>query len=310
MIEARGLTKQFGERTAVDHLDLTVGARGVVGFLGPNGAGKTTTMRMLTGFLPMSDGTAIVAGHDVFEEPEKVKARVGYLPETPPLYPELTVGEYLRFVAELRGIARSERLVRVGRAMERTGLQGFERRPIAQLSKGYRQRVGLAQALVHDPPVLILDEPTSGLDPAQVVGVRALVRELATERAVVLSTHVLAEVDAICSRVVIVHQGRVAGDGTVEELGRKLGRGPWVEFAFRSDATAAEADLSVLTEVTEIARLREGPEHSFCLRGGPDLPAALVRLSAARGWHVRSIAPRPASLEEVFLHLVGTESSS
>ena len=308
MIEARGLTKHFGDRVAVDHLDLSVGTHGVVGFLGPNGAGKTTTMRMLTGFLPMTDGTAIVAGHDVFEEPQKVKARVGYLPETPPLYPELTVGEYLRFVAELRGIGRSDRLVRVGRAMERTGLSGFERRTIKELSKGYRQRVGLAQALVHDPPVLILDEPTSGLDPAQVVGVRALIKELATERAVVLSTHVLAEVDAICTRIVIVHKGRIAGDGTVDELGARLGRGPWLEFAFRGEAANVEADLSLLAEATEVTRLRDGPEHRFQLRGTPDLAAAVVRLASARGWHVQAIAPRPASLEEVFLHLVGADA--
>ena len=175
MIEVQGITKRYGAFVAVRDLSFSVGKGRVLGFIGPNGAGKTSTMRVLTGFLPATLGSATIAGFDVFEEPMQVKKRVGYLPETPPLYKELSVGDYLKFVAELRGITGGESLKRIGEVMERVGLRGWERRIVGSLSKGYRQRVGLAQALIHQPPVLILDEPTSGLDPAQMVGVRQLI---------------------------------------------------------------------------------------------------------------------------------------
>jgi len=309
MIEARGLTRTFGQVVAVDGVDLLVDRCGIVGFLGPNGAGKTTTMRMLTGYLPMTDGTAIVAGYDVFEEPLAVKARVGYLPEHPPLYHELSVGEYLSFVAEIRGIARRQRLVRVGRAMERVGLQGMERRLTGELSKGYRQRVALAQALVHDPPVLILDEPTSGLDPAQLVGIRRLIRELADERVVVLSTHVLPEVELLCDRVVLIHRGRIVGDGTVDELADEVGAGPWVELALAGDPQGIEPLLAGLEEVSTLSRLedRSGVAR-YALRGGPRVTEQVAALSAAQGWRVRALVPHRASLEQVFLALVEAEA--
>lgn len=309
MIEARGLTKRFGSITAVDGVDLSVRDRGIVGFLGPNGAGKTTTMRMLTGYLPMNEGRAEVCGFDVFEEPLEVKARVGYLPESPPLYPELSVGEYLRFVAEIRGVARGARLGRVGEVMERVGLRGFERRLLSSLSKGYRQRVGLAQALVHDPSLLILDEPTSGLDPAQLVGIRRLVLELARDRAIVLSTHVLAEVDALCDRVVIIHQGRIAGDGTVESLAAEVGAGPWFELVLSGVGEDALARLSALEAVEEVELLREELGVArFKLRGAAGLAEQAVAMAAGRGWGVRIVRPHRASLAEVFLSLVGGEA--
>ena len=191
MIDVQHLTKSYGPRVAVDDVSFSIGKGEVVGFLGPNGAGKTTTMRILTGFLPATGGDVKVAGYDVFDEPMQVKRRVGYLPESPPLYPELSVGTYLEFAAELRGFYGKERLKRVGRVMEQVGLVGWEQRILGSLSKGYRQRVGLAQALVHEPEVLILDEPTSGLDPTQVMGMRELMRELAATRTVILSTHIL-----------------------------------------------------------------------------------------------------------------------
>jgi ABC-2 type transport system ATP-binding protein len=309
MIEARGLTKRFGSIVAVQGVDLSVGAKGIVGFLGPNGAGKTTTMRMLTGFLPMNEGSAVVCGFDVFEDPLAVKARVGYLPETPPLYPELSVGEYLTFTAEIRGVPRAVRLARVGDAMERVGLRGFERRLLGSLSKGYRQRVGLAQAIVHDPPLLILDEPTSGLDPAQLVGVRALVKELAADRVVVLSTHILQEVDALCDRVVIIHRGRIVGDGTVTALADAAGAGAWTELVLASADNDAAGRLAGLPEITSVEALAsDGGRKRYRLRGGSGHAVAVSALAAARGWPIEALVPHRASLEEVFLALVGSES--
>ncbi len=230
MIEARGLSKRYGERVAVDRVDLTVSKGEVVGFLGPNGAGKTTTMRMLTGFLPPSDGSAAIAGHDVFADPIAARRAVGYLPETPPLYPEMLVGSYLRWVAKIKDVPRARRRAAVERALERCGLTGVRGQVIGTLSKGFRQRVGLAQAIVHDPPVLILDEPTVGLDPLQIREIRGLIRELAAGQGdaahtIVLSTHILAEVEAICRRVMIINEGRKVVDAPLAELtagGRSL----------------------------------------------------------------------------------------
>ena len=304
MIEMRELTRRFGSVVAVDGLTTTVGDRGLVGFLGPNGAGKTTTMRMLTGFLPATSGAAVVCGFDVFDAPLEVKARVGYLPETPPLYPELTVGEYLRFVAEIRGIPRSERLGRVGLAMERVALGGWERRRLSTLSKGYRQRVGLAQAIVHDPKLLVLDEPTAGLDPGQVVAVRRLIRELAEERTVVLSTHVLAEVESLCDRVLLIHRGRLVGDGTVSVLAERVGRGPWVELAVDAPADDLCAAIARVPAVDEVERI---DAHGYRIRGGPAVEPALAAAAAAQGWAVRRLVRHRASLEAVFLALVGEE---
>ena len=226
MIEARGITKRYGDLVAVDDVSFTVGAGEVVGFLGPNGAGKTTTMRILTGFLPATDGTALVDGHDIFEDPLAARRAVGYLPEVPPLYPEMDVVGYLRYVATIKDVPRAQRKQAVERALERCGLAHVHRRVIGSLSKGYRQRVGLAQAIVHDPSVLILDEPTVGLDPIQIREIRQLISDLAGPRdgeaahTVVLSTHILAEVEAICRRVMIIHGGRKVVDAGLEELMR------------------------------------------------------------------------------------------
>jgi len=306
MIEARGLTKRYGRFTAVDAVDLDVQSQGIVGFLGPNGAGKTTTMRMLTGFLPMTSGTATVAGFDVFDQPLQVKARVGYLPETPPLYPELKVGEYLSFVGEIRGLSRSERLKRVGDVMDQVGLREMEKRLTGALSKGFRQRVGLAQALLHDPPVLILDEPTSGLDPAQLVGIRALVRDLAQERVVVLSTHILQEVELLCDRVILINRGKIAGDGTVDSLAQAAGAGPWVEFIASGPDPQSTASLAELTAVSSVSILESNAPNTmrFRLEGSTELVASVAALASTQGWAVHALSPRAASLEDVFLALV------
>ena len=226
MIEAEGLTKRYGDLLAVDGVSFKVEQGEVVGFLGPNGAGKTTTMRILTGFLPPTDGTARIAGHDIFEDPLAARRAIGYLPEAPPLYPEMDVEGYLRYVATLKGVPRRGRGEAVESAMARCGLSHVHRRVIGALSKGYRQRVGIAQAIVHDPPVLILDEPTIGLDPVQIREIRDLLAGLAapkeggTQHTIILSTHILAEVEAICRRVILIHNGRKRVDATLPELTR------------------------------------------------------------------------------------------
>jgi ABC-2 type transport system ATP-binding protein len=223
-IDARHLSKRYGEVLAVDDVSFSVERGEVVGFLGPNGAGKTTTMRMLTGFVPATDGSASITGHDIFSDPLGARRCVGYLPESPPLYPEMSVEGYLRYVATIKDVPRRRRREAVESAIERCGLHGVGRRVIGTLSKGFRQRVGLAQAIVHDPPVLILDEPTVGLDPIQIQEIRALIAELAAPRGdqqrhtVILSTHILPEVEAICRRVILIHQGRKVVDQPLAEL--------------------------------------------------------------------------------------------
>ncbi len=309
MIEAHGLTKRYGPLTAIEDVSFAVTTGEILGFIGPNGAGKTTTMRVLTGFVPATEGRAMVAGHDVFESPLQVKQSVGYLPETPPLYRELTVGQYLGFVAEIRGIPRSDRLRKVGEVMEQVGLRGWERRILGSLSKGYRQRVGLAQALVHDPPVLILDEPTSGLDPGQVAGVRELIARLAGERTVILSTHILREVEALCSRVVIIDDGRIAARGTMEEV-RALAGG--VRYRARVEAedlpaAVVAAAVGALSEVDEVRPLEDG---ALEIRAGGDPRVAVASLVASRGWSLAALERDVPGLEEAFLAVVGREGAA
>lgn len=218
MIEVEGLTKYYGSLAAIEDVSFTVGEREVVGFLGPNGAGKSTTMRVLTGFSPASRGTARVCGHEVHDNPVEVKRRVGYLPENVPLYEEMVLRSFLCYVAEIKGIARSARRAEADRVMERCGVSHMAGRIIGNLSKGYRQRVGLAQALVGSPPVLVLDEPTVGLDPRQIVDIRNMIRELGREHTVLLSTHILPEVTMVCDRVVIINRGRIAMQDTLSNL--------------------------------------------------------------------------------------------
>ncbi len=301
MVHTHDLTKRFGPVVAVDGLTVAIDGPGVVGFLGPNGAGKTTVMRMLTGFLSMTSGTATVVGFDVFDAPMEVKQRVGYLPETPPLYGSLTVGEMLVFVAEIRGVDKGSRLQRVGQAMDRVGLSGHEDRLISTLSKGFRQRVGLAQAIVHDPQLLILDEPTSGLDPAQLVGIRSLIRSLAEERTVILSTHVLSEVDALCSRILLVDEGRLLADGTLEELARQVGASPWVELWLDEPDTDLSARIAKIEAVEHVQRL--GPLR-YRVEGTEQTEPALGALAGAHGWRIRALRRHHPTLESVFVELV------
>src|SRR5436190_1370207 len=218
MIQVEGLTKRYARNVAVDHVSFSVEKGQIVGFLGPNGAGKTTTMRMLTCFMPPSDGTATIAGFDVIKQPLEVKKRIGYLPETPPVYPDMEVGEYLQFVAAIKGIPAADVLKRSKEAAARCSVSDVWSKIIGKLSKGYRQRVGLAQAIIHNPDVLILDEPTSGFDPKQIIETRDLIKSLAGEHTIVLSTHILQEVEAMCESLVIINKGKIAASGTLEEL--------------------------------------------------------------------------------------------
>ena len=225
MIEVTGLSKRYRERVAVEDLTFTVPEGEILGFLGPNGAGKSTTMKILTGYLPASGGTVKVAGFDVFEEPYEVKRRIGYLPETPPLYPEMTVRGYLKFVASIKGVRRGQMATELERVAHATGVADVMDRLIQNLSKGYRQRVGVAQALLADPPVLILDEPTEGLDPNQRADVRQLIKGLSGKHTVILSTHLLSEVTMTCERVLILNQGRMVAFDEIKNLAHALGQG-------------------------------------------------------------------------------------
>ncbi len=218
MIKVEGLTKRYGDVTAIEDLSFCVEKGEIVGFLGPNGAGKTTTMRIVTGFLASTDGTVTVSGYDIFEKPIEAKKRIGYLPEQPPLYADMTVGGYLKFVSKIRGVPRSGRAEAIDRVVERCGLKEARKTIIGKLSKGYRQRVGLAQAMIHEPDVLILDEPTIGLDPKQIIEIRELVKALAGEQTIILSTHILPEVMMICQRCLIIDRGRIVADDSLAAL--------------------------------------------------------------------------------------------
>ena len=313
MIETQELTKRYGALLAVDRVSFSVNTGEVLGFLGPNGAGKTTTMRMLTGYLPATAGVAKVAGFDVFDQPMEVKRRVGYLPERPPLYDELTVGRYLRFVAELRDVPRKERLVRIGDAMEAVGLRGWERRIISSLSKGYRQRVGLAQAILHQPSVLILDEPTSGLDPAQTVEIRALIRALAGERTIVFSTHILSEVEATCDSAVVISKGRVLAKGSLNEVRSRGQTGERCRVHVAMSAQSAKATdllreigaIDGVAEVTSQTDLSEG--FVIDIRSTTDVRPDVANRCHTAEIPLMSLERVHPSLEESFLELVGQD---
>jgi len=240
MIEVRELTKRYGDLVAVDRVSFTARKGEVVGFLGPNGAGKTTTMRIITGFLPATHGTVKVENFDIFDDSYEVRKRTGYLPENPPIYADMTVTSYLQFVGRIKGIPRAELNDKVDRAVHRCGLTEVTRRVLGHLSKGFRQRVGLAQAIIHEPSVLVLDEPTIGLDPRQIVDIRALVRELAAERTVILSTHILQEVAQICQKVVIINHGRIVVE---EEIGT-LTQGATLEEVFMRYISSERAEVT------------------------------------------------------------------
>jgi ABC-2 type transport system ATP-binding protein len=312
LIEVQHLTKRYGRVTAVDDLNFRVERGEIFGFLGPNGAGKTTTMRILTGYMPATEGKAIVAGFDVFEQPIEAKRRTGYLPETPPLYPEMTVREYLQFVAriKIKGISSSERRSRVDDAMRRTRVDDMANRHCGKLSKGYRQRVGLAQSILHNPEVLILDEPTAGLDPKQIIETRQLIKDLAGTHTIVLSTHILPEVSQTCDRVVIINKGRVVALDTPANLTARLRGAETLYVQVDAAGQDAAAVLGTLPGVlgVSIADRQDGVVgYEVSSESGRDIRRDLARAVVSQNWGLLELRPSRMSLEEIFLSLTTEE---
>jgi len=312
LIEVQHLTKRYGRVTAVDDLSFRVERGEILGFLGPNGAGKTTTMRILTGYMPATEGKAIVAGFDVFDQPIEAKRRTGYLPETPPLYPEMTVREYLQFVAriKIKGVSSAERRGRVEESMRRTRIDDMADRHCGKLSKGYRQRVGLAQAILHNPEVLILDEPTAGLDPKQIIETRELIKELAGTHTVILSTHILPEVSQTCERVVIINKGRMVAVDTPANLTARL-RGSETMYvqidALGRDAAPVIQSLPGVTGVAVVDRQDGAIGYEVSSEKGRDVRRELARAIVSQDWGLLELRPSRMSLEEIFLHLTTEE---
>ena len=307
MIHANDLTKRFGNFRALDRVQFEVRRGEVVGFLGPNGAGKSTTMRILTCFISPTEGTAKVHGHDVFEEPLEVRRKLGYLPQRAPLYQDMTVWEYLRFAAEMRGLDEATFKQRMRKIVEICGLAQVLGKDIATLSHGYRQRVGLGQALVHDPPILILDEPTSDLDPNEKAEVLRYIREIGKERTILLSTHNLSEVENACARAIIVSKGRIVADGPLDEIRAKSGKVRYLlSVADAAGKGEVKSALGAVAGVNHVAELpTDGKEHAFELAGEKDgdLRADLFKLAVAKGWTLLELRRDAQTLEDVFRDL-------
>jgi ABC-2 type transport system ATP-binding protein len=316
MIEVEHLTKLYDRTRAIDDVTFSVGEGEVLGFLGPNGAGKTTTMRAITGYIPPTDGRIRVGGFDVAEQPLEVRRRIGYLPENPPLYPEMTVRGYLRFIAEVKGVERAGVETEVGRVMDRVHVEEVGGRIIGRLSKGYKQRVGLAQALIGDPPVLILDEPTVGLDPRQIQEVRELIRDLSGGHTVILSTHILPEVEQTCSRVVIISRGRIVAVDSPRNLVAQLKGGDWTRIEVRGPREDILGRIRVLPGVTDVRvgkEPAEGAGSSVCgleveSRGEADPRPQLARAVVEGGWDLLGMQSMTMSLEDIFLELTTSDA--
>jgi ABC-2 type transport system ATP-binding protein len=315
MITVNGLTKRYARNTAVDHISFEIQKGQIVGFLGPNGAGKTTTMRMLTCFMPPTAGTAVVAGFDVLEEPMEVKKRIGYLPETPPLYPEMMTGEYLSFVGSLKGLRGAELKQRIDYVSERCAVADVRNKQLGKLSKGYRQRVGLAQSIIHNPEVLILDEPTAGLDPKQINETRDLIKSLAGDHTIILSTHILPEVEQICEQVIIISKGKLVATDTVDNL-QSRARGVesvLVEVAGRDgdlDSKVAQARIEKVSGVSRVIfKEKRQTRSTFEIETQKDhfVRGDLARAVVEAGWDLNELRSSAASLEEIFLQLTGTQ---
>jgi ABC-2 type transport system ATP-binding protein len=303
MIHVQNLTKYYGDYPAVRDVSFSVPKGQIVGFLGPNGAGKSTTMRILAGYLAATSGSATIDGIDVFWDPVAVRRRIGYMPENCPLYPEMRVREYLRFRAGIKGIYGAQRNQRLDYVLKRCWLEDVDRQLIGTLSKGYRQRVGLADVLLASPPVLILDEPTAGLDPTQIRETRNLIRELGQEHTLILSTHILPEVEMTCNRVIIIHQGRVAASGMIDELESEAGDQPMVDVVV--DGTVDPAPLRNSPRVVHVESSAAGSRtqmriHTTAL---DDFLPELSKTAAARGWVLREVKPRKQTLEELFVRI-------
>jgi len=313
MIKVEGLTKRYARTVAVNDISFEVEKGQIVGFLGPNGAGKTTTMRILTGFLPPTAGKANVAGFDVQDHPMEVKRRIGYLPETPPVYPEMEVREYLHFAGQLKGISAGDIKARTDDAIGRCSLGDVRDKLIGKLSKGYRQRVGIAQAIIHNPDVLILDEPTSGLDPKQIIEIRELLRALAGEHTIILSTHILSEVEHSCERVIIISQGNVVAQDSVANLTNRLHGSEAVALEVEAGPAAGEVQQR-LEQVSGVSRvmLKEPRDGKLAFEveslQGRQIRADLARSVVNAGWNLSELRAVGQSLEDIFLELTSAKT--
>ena len=310
MIEVKNLTKRYGPITAVNNISFRVERGEILGFLGPNGAGKTTTMRIITGYMPPTEGRVIIAGFDALDQPIDAKKRTGYLPETPPLYPDMTVRDYLLFVAAIKNIPRVNRKAKVDQTLERARVTDMADRYCWKLSKGYRQRVGIAQALIHDPDVLILDEPTAGLDPRQIIETRQLIKDLAGDHTIILSTHILPEVSQTCQRVVIINQGQVVAIDTPDNLTAQAGDSEVVYLKIDTLGTNVTPTLTAVPGVTNISTTEtNGPIVSLQVetQQGENIRQQLAAAVVNQGAGLLELRPMKMSLEEVFLSLITEE---
>jgi ABC-2 type transport system ATP-binding protein len=307
MIEVSNVTKRYGDLTAIDRVSFTVEKGEVLAFLGPNGAGKTTTMRVLTCFMPATEGLARVAGFDCFEQPQEVKRRVGYLPETPPLYQELTVTEYLTFTGRLKGMTANDLRAGLDRVIERLSLGDVRHRLIGNLSRGYKQRVGLGQALLHDPPVLILDEPTVGLDPKQIIEIRDLIKSLAGSHTVILSTHILPEATAVCQRVVIINGGRIVAEDTPDRLSARLRRSEKVSVTVKAPQPDMAERLRSLPGIVGVFQQSDAGTYLLECELGRDHRDEIARFIVGQGWGLLELKTISMTLEDVFLRLTQYE---
>jgi gliding motility-associated transport system ATP-binding protein len=309
MIKVEQLTKRYAGHTAIKDLSFEVGKGEIMGFLGPNGAGKSTTMRILASFMPPTSGTASIAGYDVFRQSLQARAHLGYMPENVPLYNDMRVTEYLNYRAALKGVPHRRISERVGDAKELCGIKDVEKKLISTLSKGYRQRVGLADALLHEPDLLILDEPTIGLDPNQIRQVRDLIRNLGEQHTILLSTHILPEVEMTCSRVIIIHKGQIEACDTPENLLGQIRQAGGVVVEAKVGSDNGENELKKIAGVRDVTIAQDGDWKIFSLRveSGADVREEVYRLASARKWTLRELSQRRATLEDVFVEITHPE---
>jgi ABC-2 type transport system ATP-binding protein len=311
LIQVESVTKKYGQRVAVDHVDFLVNKGEILGFLGPNGAGKSTTMNIITGYLSATEGSVKLDGHDILEEPQEVKRQIGYMPEQPPLYPDMTVRDYLTFVADIKGVPRSRRKENIDKAMERTMITDMRGRLIKNLSKGYKQRVGLSQSLIGTPPVLILDEPTIGLDPQQIIETRNLIRELGKEHTILLSSHILPEVQAVCTRVLIINKGKIVASDTPENLSRGLVGDNRLTLRLAAPERDALALLRRLDNVITVESLGSREPETVDVvveaKREADVRRPVFNAMAKAGYPILLMKTMDLTLEDIFLNLITEE---
>ena len=312
MIEVKNLTKRYGDHLAVDHLNFTVESGKIYGFLGPNGAGKSTTMNIMTGYLGATEGQVLIDGHDILKEPEEAKKNIGYLPEIPPLYMEMTVREYLEFAAELKGIKKDKRESQIEEVIRLAKLRDVENRLIQNLSKGYRQRVGLAQALIGNPKVLILDEPTVGLDPKQIIEIRTLIRKLGKNHTVILSSHILSEVQAVCDKIIVINEGKVVANDTEEHLSQKLSGEHKLTAKIQGDKDKIVRAMQGIKGVEKVicdASHKDGVNDiRIEAKEGVDIRRDVFETVVKNGWYMLELKTSELSLEDIFLKLTMGEA--